>query len=123
MEHIPRAPAVYEVAPLDYQQAKQWLEQANFVSMVRTTEMIAAIKSGMGITLMQSAMPVSLRPGDEALLITLSFSVLLAWAEEKISPLPEDWRCVALTMKARGESAATGNMLAVAEDLLAHEPA
>ena len=39
-------------------------------------------------------------PGDEALLITLSYGVLLAWAEGKIAPLPEDWRCFSLTVKA-----------------------
>ena len=33
-----------------------------------------------------------LAPGDEALLIELSFPVLVAWAEGKIPPLEEDWR-------------------------------
>jgi hypothetical protein len=61
--------------------------------------MISAVKAAMEFTLSQSAACVALRPGDEALLITLSFSVLLAWAEDNIAPLPEDWRCISLRVR------------------------
>ncbi|HYO81403.1 MAG TPA: hypothetical protein VES20_08390 [Bryobacteraceae bacterium] len=39
---------------------------------------------------------MSLAEGDEALLISLSFSVLLAWAEGGIPPVADDWRCLLL---------------------------
>jgi len=68
-------------------------------SLIRTTELIAAIEVGMGISLTQSEDLMALRAGDEALLITLSFGVLLAWAEGKIPPLPEDWRCLLLRVE------------------------
>ncbi|HEY1216807.1 MAG TPA: hypothetical protein VGE93_24545 [Bryobacteraceae bacterium] len=101
MEHLPRANAVYQANPLDYLEAAAWLGKGEFESAVRTTEMIDAIQSAMDVTLTQSAMPVSTEPGDEALLITLSFGVLLAWAEERMPPLPEDWRCILLKVKGR----------------------
>jgi hypothetical protein len=102
MEHLPRASAVYKATPLDFPEAAAWLGKGEFVSAVRTTEMIDAIQSAMNVTLKQSAMPVSLEPGDEALIITLSFGVLLAWAEERMTPLPEDWRCILLKVQAPG---------------------
>ena len=83
---------------MDYEQAKLWLQQPDLVSIIRTTEMIAAIEAGMGIKPLQSADQVALHPGDEALLTTLSFGVLLAWAEGQIVPLAEDWRCALLTV-------------------------
>ena len=86
MEHLPRAAAVYEVTPLEYGETKQWLQKGDPVSIIRTTEMIAAVQAALGFTLSQSDASVALQPGDEALLITLSFSVLLAWAEDNIAP-------------------------------------
>jgi len=99
MEHLPRAGAVYKVTPLDHPEATAWLKKGEFVSAVRTTEMIEAIQSAMNLTLTQSATPVALEPGDEALMITLSFGVLLAWAEERMAPLPGDWRCTLLEVQ------------------------
>lgn len=122
IEHLPRTPATYSVTPLNHEGAKLWLQQANAVSIVRTTEMIAAIEAGMGVTLSQSAMPVALRSGDEALLITLSFGVLLAWVEGKIAPLPEDWRCVSLSVQHPGEDFSPIRTAAMTEDLVADEP-
>jgi hypothetical protein len=123
MEHLPRAAATYEVTPLEYEGAKRWLQETNAVSIIRTTEMIAAIQAGMGISLLQSAVLVSLHPGDEALLITLSFGVLLAWAEENMTPLPEDWRCALLRVRAPGDVSSPMNQVAIAEHLLSDEPA
>jgi hypothetical protein len=113
MEHLPRARAVYEVTPLDYAEAAAWLKKGAFVSAVRTTEMIDAIQSAANVTLTQSAMPVSLEPGDEALMITLSFGVLLAWAEERLAPLEEDWRCILIKVRARDDIAAFSRMAAI----------
>lgn len=45
MEHLPRASAVYKATPLNYQEAAAWLGKGEFVSAVRTTEMIDAIQS------------------------------------------------------------------------------
>ena len=115
MEHLPRASALYKVTPLDYPEAAAWLEKGEFASAVRTTEMIDAIQSVMNVTLTQSAMPVSLEPGDEALMITLSFGVLLAWAEERMAPLPEDWRCILLNVQARGNVSAFSRVAAIEE--------
>jgi hypothetical protein len=115
MEHLPRAAAMYDVSPLEYEQAKHWLHQADVLSIVRTTEMITAVQAGMGFSLVQTDVPVSLQPGDEALLITLSFSVLLAWAEQRIAPLPEDWRCNLLSVHRPGSPSASSNEAATAE--------
>ena len=98
IEHLPRLPAKYDVLPLDFDQAKAWLNSSLAHSLIRTRELTAAIEITMGITLTPSDGSVSLRPGDEALLITLSYSVLLAWTEGKIPPLVEDWRCFLLTV-------------------------
>ncbi len=121
IEHLPRAAASYRATPLDYDQAKHWLQQPNLVSMIRTTEMIAAMEAGMGVTLIQSAVPVTLRPGDEALLITLSFGVLLAWAEGKIMPIAEDWRCVSLSVRAPADGTGPTREVALEEDFLSDE--
>jgi hypothetical protein len=122
MEHLPRAAARYQVTPLDHAQAKRWLQEANTVSLVRTTEMIAAIRAGLEITLVQSADSIELRSGDEALLITLSFNVLLAWAEGELVPLPEDWRCASLTVQDAADGLSPVRELAVAEDVRTDEP-
>ncbi len=123
IEHLPRTRAVYELAPLEYEDARVWLNQLRFTSLVRTTELIAAIEAGMGVALTQSDMSMALRPGDEALLITLSFGVLLAWAQGKIPPLPEDWRCLLLIVKAPDDEAASPVLEAkVAEEFLSGEP-
>lgn len=96
IEHLPRSVATYQVTPVDYDAAQTWLAAGDIVSLVRTTEMKAAIGAGLGVTLDESDTSVELSTGDEALLISLSFSVLLAWAEGSIVPLPEDWRCLLL---------------------------
>ena len=98
IEHLPRLAAQYRVIPLDYAQARAWIQQADLISLVRTTEMISAVEAAMGISLQQADSSMTLLPGDEALLIGLSFGVLLAWAQGQISPLPEDWRCLSLTV-------------------------
>lgn len=117
IEHLPRSPATYVAAPLDYEQVKAWIQHSGFISLVRTTELISAIEAGAGVKLTQSDTSVALRPGDEALLITLSFGVLIAWAEGKIPPLPEDWRCLLLTVEAPHKTLHPVQELAVAEDL------
>jgi hypothetical protein len=121
IEHLPRAAATYEVTPLNHEQATLWLQQVNLVSVVRTTEMITAIEAFLGVTLSQSDVPVALRPGDEALLVTLSFGVLLAWAEGKIAPLPEDWRWASLRVKAPTEFSSPDLEIAVAEPIAADD--
>jgi hypothetical protein len=104
MEHLPRSAARYQAVPVDHARAKEWLQQPDLVSLVRTTELISAINAGLGVLLGQAATSRTLRPGDEALLIGLSFSVLLAWAEGKIPPVEEDWRCILLTVEGHSES-------------------
>ena len=96
IEHLPRTLATYRVTPVDYNSARTWLADGDFTSLVRTTELAGAISAGLGVTLAQADASMALRPGDEALLICLSFSVLLAWAEGGIVPLEEDWRCLLL---------------------------
>ena len=71
----------------------------------------------------QSADQMTLHPGDETLLITLSFGVLLAWAEGQIVPLAEDWRCVLLTVEAAAAVSSPLRQVALAGDLLSSEPA
>ena len=100
IEHLPRIPATYDVLPVHFDEAKEWLQLPSWTSLIRTTELVAAVKAGMGIELNQSDVGMILFPGDEALLITLSFGVLLALVEGKITPFPEDWRCFSLTVKA-----------------------
>ena len=99
IEHLPRVAAHYRVEPLDYKQAVSWLSRRNLTSLVRTTELISAIQAGTGLTLTQADDLMRLAPGDEALLIGLSFGVLLAWAEGKIPPLEEDWRCLSVRVE------------------------
>jgi hypothetical protein len=99
IEHLPRAVATYQVKPVDYNAARNWLSEAETTSLVRTTELVGAIDEGLGIMLNQADSLMELQPGDEALLISLSFSVLLAWAQGSIVPLPEDWRCLLLTVE------------------------
>lgn len=123
MGHLPRATATYDVNPVDSDQAKLWLEENSVISAVRTTEMIAAIKAGMGVELAPSPSTVAIRPGDEALLITLSFGVLLAWAEQNIAPLPEDWRCILLRVQARSELQPLNTLAAAIGETVADGPA
>jgi hypothetical protein len=85
--------------------------------------MIAAIKASMRIALLQSPAVVALHPGDEALLITLSFGVLLAWVEQSIAPLPEDWRCALLRVRASDEVSSPTKQVGAAEHLLSDETA
>lgn len=103
IEHLPQAPAAYTVAPLNFEDWQTWLKHSLFISLIRTTEMIAAIEKSAGLRLHQSDHYMTLRPGDEAVLVTLSFGVLLAFAEGQISPLPEDWRCLLITVAAPAE--------------------
>jgi hypothetical protein len=94
IEHLPKTPATYQVTPADYSEARRWLADGEVVSLIRTTELIGAIRAGLGASLDQADQLTAMRRGDEALLITLSFSVLLAWAEGDIVPLEADWRCL-----------------------------
>lgn len=64
MEHLPRATATYDVSPVNWDQAKLWLEQSSVISAVRTTEMITAIKAGMDVELAPSPSTVAIRPDD-----------------------------------------------------------
>ena len=104
IEHLPRSAARYDAVPLSYREVKAWLQNPHFTSLVRTTELISAIEAGMRIPLKQADKRMTLSPGDEALLIGLSFSVLLAWVEGNIKPLPDDWRCFRLRVKGPGDS-------------------
>lgn len=122
MEHLPRATATYEAIPVGWDQAKLWLEQSGVISAVRTTEMISAIKAGMDVEVAPSPSTVAIRLGDEALLITLSFSVLLAWAEQNIAPLREDWRCTLLRVQARSDLRSSNTLAAAIDVNLADEP-
>jgi hypothetical protein len=96
IEHLPRTHATYQVTPVNATTARAWLSAGEITSLVRTTELIGAIRDGLGVTLEQADASVALGPGDEALLISLSYSVLLAWAQGEIVPLDEDWRCLLL---------------------------
>lgn len=99
IEHLPRSAARYDAVPLSYREVKAWLQNTKFTSLVRTTELISAVEAGMHVLLKEADKRVRLSPGDEALLIGLSFGVLLAWAEGNIAPLPDDWRCFSLRVK------------------------
>lgn len=122
MEHLPRVTATYDVSPVNWEQAKLWLEQSSVISAVRTTEMITAIKAGLDVELAPSPLTVAIHPGDEALLITLSFGVLLAWAEQNIAPLPEDWRCMLLSVQTRSELQPSNAVAAAMGEEVAVEP-
>jgi len=122
MEHLPRVTATYDVNPVEWHQAKLWLEQSGVISAVRTTEMISAIKASMEVELPPSPSTVAMRPDDEALLITLSFGVLLAWAEENISPLREDWRCMLLRVQTRSDLQSSNALAAAIGAKFADEP-
>lgn len=122
MEHLPRATATYEVNPVSWDEAKLWLEQSSVISAVRTTEMITAIKAGMDVALAPSPSAVAISSGDEALLITLSFGVLLAWAEQDIAPLPEDWRCTLLRVQSRSELQTSDALTTAIGEEIADEP-
>lgn len=117
IEHLPRTAAQYRVTPLDYAQARAWIQQADFISLVRTTEMISAVEAAIGISLQQADSSMTLLPGDEALLIGLSFGVLLAWAQGQISPLPEDWRCLSLMVRGPEDVALLADEMAVAAEV------
>jgi hypothetical protein len=90
--------------------------------LIRTTEIISAVQTAMSFPLSQSDAPVALQPGDEALLITLSFSVLLAWAEDNIAPLREDWRCILLSVRHPESSTTPDNNMVASVDFLTEEP-
>jgi hypothetical protein len=96
---LPRTLATYRVTPVDYPEARAWLAAGETASLVRTTELIGAICAGFGISVDQSDTAMALAPGDEPLLISRSFSVLLAWAQGNTVPLEEDWRCLLLTVE------------------------
>jgi hypothetical protein len=116
IEHLPRKSATYRVTPLTHVEAKAWIQASSCDSLVRTTELIAAVSAGMGITLDQSDTSIALGPGDEAVLISLSYGVLLAWAQGNIPPLAEDWRCSLLTVE-DPEDSLFSPIAEVAEDL------
>ena len=72
----------------------------------------------MDFALAPSPSTVEIHPGDETLLITLSFGVLLAWAEQNIAPLPEGWRCMLLRVQARsGLQPSSALAAAIGEDV------
>ncbi len=106
------------MSPLEYAQAEEWIESSEFHSLVRTTELIAAMRAGMGITLSQSDLSMSLRQGDEALLISLSYGVLLASAQGGIVPLPEDWRFSLLLLEPSDHKSESAQVARITEDLL-----
>jgi hypothetical protein len=115
MEHLPRSAATYRVNPIDFDGARAWFAAGQAISLVRTTEMIGAIQMSLGVALEQSDVPMALQPGDEALLVSLSFSVLLAWAQGRIVPLQDDWRFLLISVE---ETAPTGaSLLAASQDL------
>lgn len=94
------------------------------VSLVRTTELISAIDAGLNVPLIQSDASMTMQQGDEALLIGLSFSVLLAWAEGKIPPVEDDWRCFWLTVEGHSASPSTPALeAAVVEEVSIAPPA
>jgi hypothetical protein len=121
IEHLPRTRSAYQVLPLDANEARAWLRSGEITSLVRTTELIGAIRDGLGVTLEQADTLVALQPGDEALLISLSFSVLLAWAQGEIVPLDEDWRC--LLLRVVHPSAETSPVAAATSEELTAGPA
>jgi hypothetical protein len=107
IEHLPRTLATYQVSPLEFNDARAWLGADDVISLVRTTEMIGAIRAGFGLSLEQSDTSMALRPGDQALLITLSFSVLLAWAQGNLAPRSDDWRCLLLDVQTPSNAIST----------------
>ena len=48
IEHLPRIPATYDVLPVHFDEAKEWLEMPSWNSLIRTTELISAIETGIG---------------------------------------------------------------------------
>jgi hypothetical protein len=120
IEHLPRSAATYQVRPVDFAEAQAFLSSPGLTSLVRTTEMIDAVRAGFALELKQAETAMLLQPGDEALLICLSFSVLLAWSQGGIVPLPEDWRCLRISVRPH----ATGGepLAAAVPDDLASEP-
>jgi len=105
IEHLPKTSATYLVIPVDYHEARAWLSRLA-ISLIRTTELIGAIRAGLGASLDQADQLTAMRSGDEALLISLSFSVLLAWAQGGIAPLEDDWRCLLLRVADDSETIA-----------------
>lgn len=114
----PRQASEYLAIPFDHVQAKEWIERSKFYSLTRTTELIAAISSGMGIALSRSDVSMSLRQGDEALLISLSYGVLLASAQGEVIPLPEDWRFSLLLLESSADLLGSELVERVTEDVL-----
>ena len=116
IEHLPRMAARYTVTPVTTRQVRTWLSERELHSLVRTTELIGSIRECFGILLTQADQAMALRPGDQALLVSLSFSVLLAWAQGEIAPLDEDWRCFLLEVEGASTGVAPAGAAAV-EDL------
>ena len=110
----PRAIATDNVSPVTDVETRNWLATGKLISLVRTTELIGAIRDGLGVALEQADESMVLQTGDEALLISLSFSVLLAWAQGGIVPLEEDWRC--LLVQVRNPSDTLGPTTALASE-------
>ena len=63
IEHLPRASATYQVTPVDYNTARTWLTEDKVISLVRTTELVGAIGTGLGVVLDQSDTLMTLQPG------------------------------------------------------------
>jgi len=51
IEHLPRTLATYQVSPVEFNDARAWLGADDVISLVRTTEMIGAIRAGFGLSL------------------------------------------------------------------------
>jgi hypothetical protein len=113
IEHLPRTAARYRATPVDAGQARIWLSERELHCLVRTTELISSIRECFGVALTQADQAMALRPGDHALLVSLSFSVLLAWAEGGIAPLDEDWRCFLLEVEGAAVDATPAGATAV----------
>src|SRR4051812_8045229 len=105
IEHLPRVAATYLAVPVTAGEARRWMTTDPVISLVRTTEMIGAVQAGLEVALQQADRPVALESGDEALYLSLSFSVLLAWAQGEIVPMDDDWRCLVLRVQDSGSPA------------------
>ena len=54
IEHLPKTSATYQVTPVEYNEARHWLADGEFLSLIRTTELIGAIRAGLGASLEQA---------------------------------------------------------------------
>ena len=52
-EHLPRAAATYRVTTFAYGATKAWIAKSSFQSLIRTTGLIAAVRSGWALCLIR----------------------------------------------------------------------